>query len=110
MQWSRSCGLLHLCVQLVERRFAPRTPAWTNVADQRFGFHDAHVWFFINRQEIIRTVTNGNAAPPPVIGKSHLMDAPACNHEWPHSRRDQNTRFDNGARTHDGRVSAMLDP
>src|SRR5581483_10749545 len=62
MQWSRSCGLLHLCVQLVERRFAPRTPAWTNVADQRFGFHDAHVWFFINRQEIIRTVTNGNAA------------------------------------------------
>src|SRR5579885_1250545 len=108
MQWLRSCCLLHLCVQFVERSFAARTPPGPNVADQRLGLHDAYVRLFGDCQQIIHCVADGNAAAAPVVGKSDLMHASSFNHEWPHAGRDENARFDDSARAHDGCVSAML--
>src|SRR5690348_4341997 len=107
MQWY-SCCLLHLCVQLVERRLTARTPTGTDVADQRLGLHDPHVRLFVNGEQIIGTIANGNTASSPVVGKSDLMHAAPFDEERAHACCDQHTCFDDSARAHDGREGTVL--
>src|SRR5690242_780552 len=107
MQWC-SCCLLHLFVQLIERRLPARTSARTDVADQRLGFHDPHVRLFVNGEQVIGTIANGNAATSPVIGKSDLMYAAPFDEERAHARCDQHTCFDDSTWAHDGREGTVL--
>ena len=85
----------------------PRQPAGNDVADQRLGFHDAHVGLFADRQQVVHDVAGDEAAVPPVIRQSDLVHALPVDPQRRHARRHQRARLDRAARSGDGHPVAV---
>src|SRR2546423_8202039 len=105
------CGScwLHIRRQLIERRGTRGSPSWHDVAHQCLALHDAYVWFFADRDQIVHYISLHPTAITPVIGKSYLMHAPPVHPERMHSPRDQDSRLHNAARRSDGSPPSVLE-
>ena len=56
---------------------AASTLAWHDVADERLGFHDAHVRLLGDRQQVVDDIAGDQAAIAPVVRQADLVDRPA---------------------------------
>jgi hypothetical protein len=81
-------------VQFFEGGWAVSAATGQNVADQRFGLHNADIRFFADDQEIINDVSRYLSAVSPVIRQPDLMDGAAIDAQRPNSWGDENTRLD----------------
>src|SRR6266513_387410 len=106
------CGScwLHIRRQLIERRGTRGSPSWHDVAHQCLAFHDAYVWFFADRDQIVHYISLHPTAIAPMIGKSDLVHAPSVHPERMHSTCDQDSRLNNAARRRDGSPPTVLKP
>ncbi len=64
-----------------------------DVADQRLGFHDAHVRLLGDDQQIVGYVALDHSVVSPVIGQANLMHRAALHPQRPHARRHQHARL-----------------